>query len=275
MSNIHHYCITGKKYNFLNDLDLKIILHGASIKNLKLYPEKWIKDNEGINISDKNKNFGTLTSHYWLWKNQLKKHSEDDWIGINHYRRFWIKKNNQNEINLHNLSDNILRKITQDEQFDVLLPKKFFFPKKLKYSKLIKKGFRNYIKNPKMLFGQYFYSINLHFDLFHIHGILEESSKFLEEEEREDFINYIKKSNSFYPLEIFISKKKIINKLYEKTFEWIFKCEEEFSHLNLEGYGKERLYDFLAERYFSFYLKKYTKIKTWPFILLEEKFNEL
>lgn len=275
MSNIHHYCITGKKYNFLNDLDLKIILHGASSKDLEFYPEKWIKDNEGINISNKNKNFGTLTSHYWLWKNKLEKHSADDWIGINHYRRFWIKEDNQSKVNLHNLSNNILREIPQNEEFDVLLPKKFFFPKKLKFSKLIKKGFRNYIKNPKMLFGKYFYSINLHFDLFHIHGILEESSKLLDEEDRENFINYIKKSNSFYPLEIFISQKKIMNKLYEKTFKWIFKCEEKFSHLKLEGYGRERLYDFLAERYFSFYFEKYTKIKTWPYILLKENFNEL
>ena len=67
---------------------------------------------------------------------------------------------------------------------------------------------------------------------------------------------------------MFISKKKIIENLYKKTFDWIFKCELEFSHLLLGGYGKERLYDFMAERFFSFYFEKYTRIKTMPYILL-------
>ena len=45
--------------------------------------------------------------------------------------------------------------------------------------------------------------------------------------------------------------------------------------MDLKGYGKERLYDFLAERYFSYFFEKNLKIKTWPFILLEEKLNEI
>ena len=45
--------------------------------------------------------------------------------------------------------------------------------------------------------------------------------------------------------------------------------------MELKGYGKERLYDFLAERYFSYFFEKNLNIKTWPFILLEEKFNEI
>ena len=36
-------------------------------------------------------------------------------------------------------------------------------------------------------------------------------------------------------------------------------CEKEFSNIKLEGYGKERLFNFLAERFFSFYFEKYTK----------------
>ena len=64
--------------------------------------------------------------------------------------------------------------------------------------------------------------------------------------------------------------KKIIEPLYIKVFEWIFKCEKKFSHLNLSGYGKERLYDFLAERYFSFYFEKYTKIKVWPWYFIDD-----
>ena len=31
-----------------------------------------------MNISKKNKNFGTLTSHYWFWKNKLKSIEEGE-----------------------------------------------------------------------------------------------------------------------------------------------------------------------------------------------------
>ena len=84
MPIINHYCITGKNFNFLNNLDMDVILGGSENKNLKEYPAKWIKDNDGINISEKNKNFGTLTSHYWIWKNRFKDYDDNDWIGINH-----------------------------------------------------------------------------------------------------------------------------------------------------------------------------------------------
>ena len=56
--------------------------------------------------------------------------------------------------------------------------------------------------------------------------------------------------------------------LYKKTFEWIAKCEIVFSNFEFEGYGKERLFDFLAERYFSFFFIKYTKIKILPYKLI-------
>ena len=61
MSIIHNYCITGRNFNFLNNLNMNIILAGSDDKNLSDYPDNWIKDNDGLNISNKNKNFGTLS----------------------------------------------------------------------------------------------------------------------------------------------------------------------------------------------------------------------
>ncbi len=270
MSIIHNYCITGKYYHFLNDLNVNVVISGAENKDCNIFPPDWNKDNVGKNISYKNKNFGTLTFHYWLWKNKLHTYKDDDWIGINHYRRFWIKEDSH-EIDNVNLSENILRKIPENKNFDVLLPEKIFL-RNLKLSKLIKHGLRNILTNPGLLFNRHKISISLHFDLFHGYNLLKRSCKFIDEEDRLDFLKYINNNTSFHPLELFISKKKIINKLYEKTFRWIFKCENEFQDLKLEGYGKERLYDFLAERFFSFYFEKYTKIKSWPYILIENKY---
>jgi len=268
MTSINHYCISGKNYSYLNDLDLKTIVSGSIYKDLSKFPDNWFKDSTGNNISNKNKNFGTLSSHYWLWKNEFINLRDDDWIGINHYRRFWIDKPIDN-LNSLNLKKHILRSIPSGD-FEVLLPEKINL-ENLKLSKLIKKGFRNYIKNPKLLFNRKKISINLHFDLFHGYKLLSRSTKLINEEDRSDFISYINESTSFYPLELFVSKKKNILNLYEKTFEWIFRCENEFKDLKLEGYGKERLYDFLAERFFSFYFEKYSKIKSWPYVLLKKK----
>ena len=72
---------------------------------------------------------------------------------------------------------------------------------------------------------------------------------------------------------MFISQKNI-QKLYEKLFKWILSVKN-FSNIELSGYGKERLYDFLAERYFSYYFEKNLKIKTWPYTLLKENLNEI
>lgn len=269
---INHYCITGKNYSYLNDLGLKTIVSGSISKDLSKFPDSWLKDSSGNNISNKNKNFGTLSSHYWLWKNEFINLRDDDWIGINHYRRFWIDKPIHN-LNSLNLKKHILRSIPSGD-FEVLLPEKINL-ENLKLSKLIKKGFRNYIKNPKLLFNRKKISINLHFDLFHGYDLLNQSADLLEKDDCLNFKNYINNNYSFYPLQMFISKKKYIVKLYEKTFNWIFKCEKIFSKIELTGYGKERLYDFLAERYFSYYFQKNLKIQTWPYILLKENFNEI
>ena len=36
--------------------------------------------------------------------------------------------------------------------------------------------------------------------------------------------------------------------------------------MELKGYGKERLYDFLAERYLPYWFKKYTKFTELPIL---------
>ena len=36
------------------------------------FGSKWLRDNNGINISEKNSFYGEYTFHYWIWKNYLR-----------------------------------------------------------------------------------------------------------------------------------------------------------------------------------------------------------
>ena len=51
----------------------------------------YLGDDTGDNISDLNKYYGELTGVYWLWKNM----EDEDYIGVCHYRRFFINENRQ------------------------------------------------------------------------------------------------------------------------------------------------------------------------------------
>ena len=140
-----------------------------------------------------------------------------------------MKNLNVDEINLKNLSKNILREVDEQENYNVFLPSKIHLPK-IKLSKLLKKGFRNYIKNPSLLFYRKEMTIKFHFDIFHKYQTIERAANLLNIDDRDDFLKYINLKTEFYPLQMFISQKKILDPLYSKTFDWIFKCEEKLSN---------------------------------------------
>jgi hypothetical protein len=57
-------------------------------------------------------------------------------------------------------------------------------------------------------------------------------------------------------------------KWFKDLFGWLEKCENLFGFNELKGY-ETRLYGYLAERYLSFWFKKYTKYKEQPWIFID------
>ena len=68
---------------------------------------------------------------------------------------------------------------------------------------------------------------------------------------------------------MFIAKPHIAKKWFDELFPWLERCEKIFGFDNLQGYDTTRLYAYLAERYLSFWFKKYTKYLEFPYFTLK------
>ena len=69
---------------------------------------------------------------------------------------------------------------------------------------------------------------------------------------------------------MFISKVRIADNWFGTLFPWLERCEKKIGFKGLVGYDKTRLYAYLAERYLSFWFKKYSKNKEENWIQLDK-----
>ena len=81
---------THKKYRMPDDpmyLPLHVGAEGKTDGQGKPLDLGYMKDNIGKNISKKNEGYCELTGLYWAWK-----HIQSDFIGLVHYRRYFVTK---------------------------------------------------------------------------------------------------------------------------------------------------------------------------------------
>ena len=267
MSNLKMFCLTMEPYHLKIIRELNYLPVGLGQKN---FPNECYLDNNGENISKKNKHYGEYTFHYWLWKNYLD-NIKDDWIGFCQYRKFWSTQN-QNLLpnSLDELKSLVLKKIPDDyENFDVILGEETSVSK-LKTMKFLKRGLKLFLRKPSYLFDKNQRSIKFHFDMWHGSVYLEKAIQLLDNDNRNDFNNFVNTKTSFNPHNMFICKsRKIIKNYYATVFPWLKRCEDEFGFENLSGYGQTRIYGFLAERFMSYWFKKNTNYKTMPIVFYD------
>jgi len=262
MNKLSMYCLTLNPNHFKLIKDLNYFPVGLGQEK---FSNEWLKDNTGNNITKKNKYYGEYTFHYWIWKNYLNR-IDDNWIGFCQYRKFWINKGSLKEVNqLKDLKDIVLNKIPDDLNHYESIIGDPIFVNKFRFSKFIKHNFKKMISSPSLLFDKKKRNLKFHFDLWHGHGNLERAISHLDTKDKIDFTNFMNDNVSFNPHNMFICKsKEILKKYYENIFPWLERCEDEFKTLKLDGYGTQRLYGFLAERYMSYWFQKNTKFKTLP-----------
>ena len=140
------YCVTNSKSSLLEELNYNLVGVGK-----KKFSKKYIDCNTGDNIQDKEEHYSELTFHYWFWKNKLKEFDNNTWIGFCQKRRFWIKPNSKGaNVNKKNFKEHLLTELNEEyNNFETIIcePISLFGVKKMK---LIKRGWRNLIKNPSI-----------------------------------------------------------------------------------------------------------------------------
>jgi hypothetical protein len=254
------YCLS--IYNENIELFKKLKLIPVGLGNA-IFNNQWLTDKNIINISKKNSFYGEYTFHYNIWKNKIINNNYSGWIGFCTYRRFWIEKPFKTINNYADLQKNILKNVPNEwQKYECILaePIKIGRPKKIK---IIKNALNEIISNPYLLFKKQI-NIKDHFDICHGSYFINESIKLLQNKEKNDFLSFLN-NTSFNPYNMFICKNyKILKEYYSSVFDWLKLCEEKFGFEGLNGYGKRRIYGFLAERYLSFWFNKYTKSRSWP-----------
>ena len=257
------YCITihDEHYDKIKSLGYEPVGLGNQITS-----KKFITDNLEKNISWKNPHYGEYTFHYWLWKNKVI-NTENGWIGFCQYRKYWSTKKQESNIEkMDELNSQIIKDIPNDyNNYESILGEPLFI-NQFRFSKFLKKNLKTMIKKPSLFFNKNKRNIKFHFDMMHGSGNLEKAIDLLEKNDRDDFKDFVNTEVSFNPHNMFICKSyKILERYYNSVFIWLEKCENEFG-FDLDGYGLKRIYGFLAERYMSFWFKKYTKHATLPIL---------
>lgn len=172
-----------------------------------------IKDNIGQNISKKNSSYCELTGLYWLWKN-----TNDSFVGIVHYRRFFTNSKlscNENRFLKKEEIQEILK------HYDVILPIKRYYKKNVKDSLNIAPNVKDMEEIRRVLKLKY-------------PDYIEDFNKFME-------------GHYSYLYNMMIMKREFLDNYCKWLFDILHEIEVNHDMTNESAY-RQRLYGFLSER---------------------------
>lgn len=232
MKDIRLIVASHKKYKMPKD-DMYIPLYVGSKGKESIGFER---DDNGINISEKNPFFCELTGLYWAWKNL-----NSDYIGICHYRRHFT------------LSRRIPK--SEKEKFEILLSKEEADKILENTDIILSKERKYYIEN---LYNHYKHTMYIE--------PLDETGKIIEEKYPE-YINEFKKLHkrtSAHMFNMFIMKKELLDEYCTWLFDILFELEkrmgdEKYDTFHSRFYG--RISELLLDVWINTNNLKYEEIK--------------
>ena len=201
MSNLEIFCVTNKEVLFLEKTNYNLVAVGKG-----KFKNNYIRCDIGDNIYHKEKNYSELTFHYWLWKNKLDDFENDTWIALCQKRRFWLNKKQDEETD-QSIEKKILNSVPEEwKNFNSIICEPIHLG--TKFSKLLKRGWKNIFCKPSLLFNYKKITIKEQFDMHHGFGVIEKAANLLKNEDKYDFLDYISQNTKFNPHIMCISKKK-------------------------------------------------------------------
>lgn len=208
------------------------------------------------NISKKNKSYCELTAMYWAWKNIKQLYPDLEYIGLNHYRRYFSfdeKKlfcdtifASQKEIGYYKIDYSRLKKV----QKYMIIPCKKTYP----YSLFVDYAISHVCEDMKAI-KTIIHDISPDYDVA--------------------FSKVMEKNNKTSPCNMFVMKWCDFN----DYCSWLFQVlEEAEQRINITLYNdiQKRIFGFIAERLFNVWiLKKKMKVKEVPIKFFCENRNRL
>ena len=223
---------------------------GANTNHIK---KEILKDNSLNNISDKNPHFCELTALYWAWKN-----NSDDYVGLMHYRRIFLKSedlllsNNlkklrlflRKKLNKHSINHYYSKIIDESKIEKELKDLNYFFDNELINYDIV-------MAAPLYLDGL---SIEEQFLSVHSQRFFTKMIKVIEElypDMKESMLKTLKRKD-MSAFNMLVMKRDIYEKYMEVLFSVMFKIEQDIN-LDQEDSYQQRMTGFLAERFFNIY----------------------
>ncbi len=214
---------THKKYTMPKDAMYLPIHVGKEISSIAL---PYCTDNTGEHISEKNPYYCELTALYWAWKN-LK----SDYIGMVHYRRYFVKKKPIPFIKdkfSYVLTEKQLKPLLKNS--DILLPKQRNYYIETNYSHYVHAHPAESIDKTKIIIHQLFPEYDTAFEI----------------------VMNRRKAHMF---NIFLMKKEIFDDYCNWLFTILFELEKILDISSYDNYN-QRIFGFVSELLLDVYLLK-------------------
>lgn len=221
----------------VNDIFLPIQV-GAAIadRHWGIQRDDQLNGDDCDNISSKNKSYCELTAMYWAWKNIKKLYPELEYIGLNHYRRFFAFDKSVYVYDKYILPDNFTGRYILNEE---------------KLSKILNKN-QTIIAKKEM----YPYSLENHYKIGHVsddYNTLESIVETLYPEYKNSFISVMTNTNALAEYNMAVMKWDDFNSYCTWLFDVLFETEK---RINISNYSdiQKRIFGYMGERLFNVWL---------------------
>lgn len=225
---------------------------GAAISDtdLGMLRDNSINGSPCDNISNKNKTYCELTAMYWAWKNIKSIYPNLEYIGLNHYRRYFAfdKQNAIKELFFYP------EKQTADYQPDLS-----------KIERDLKSGLTIVGKKQclPLSLGVCYSITHVSEDIYTLKQVVED----LYPDYKDAYMSIIFNNNMFLRYNMFVMEWS----KYETYCQWLFSIiEETEKRINIESYNnyQKRIFGFMAERLFYVWLAK-NQIRTTEYPVIQ------